>query len=87
MPDGRRGRCEFEAVVFSYPARKFLRQFDVAADMVLQTLNAVMANHKPQFERTKAAAQRDLPVAIIDDCAGFGGLVSQVFWQNAEGLY
>lgn len=38
---------EFEARVFAYPLRELLREGDVAADVVLQAFDPVVADYKP----------------------------------------
>lgn len=70
---------EFKALVLADPGGKLLRKPDMLANVELQTLNAVIPQHKPQFERTEAAAELDVPVSIVDHFTGFGSLVAQVF--------
>lgn len=42
-----RGCGEFELFVFADPRCKLLREFDVTSNMILQTFDAVVANHEP----------------------------------------
>ena len=44
------GSSEFKAVVVPNPIREFLRQAHVLADVMLQTLDAIMPDHEPQFQ-------------------------------------
>ena len=46
----RDGRGQFETVVILYPLGKVLRQFNMLPDVMLQSFDPVMADHKPQFE-------------------------------------
>src|SRR2546427_4265017 len=66
------------------PRSKLLRQGHVLADVVLQAFHAVMADYKPQLERTKSSPQRNVPVAVIKHLAGFAGFVAEILGQNAE---
>src|SRR5690348_12570884 len=52
----RGGSGQFEILVGLHPRGELLGEFDVAANVELQALDAVVANHKPQLERAKAAA-------------------------------
>ena len=79
-------RGEFEAVIFPDPIGKLLGQSDVLPDVMLQAFDSVMAENKPQFQGAEATAERDVLVAVVDDGAGFGGLVAEVFRQHAESL-
>ena len=54
--------------------------------MVLQAFHAIVADHEPQLQRAEAAAELNVPVAIVDHRARFRGLVAQVFRQNAQRL-
>ena len=56
-----------------------------AADVRAQPLGAVPAEHEPELERPEPAAQRDLPVAVVDDGAGVGRGVAQVLRQDRQG--
>src|SRR5450755_3538233 len=53
---------------------------------MLQALDAVVTNYKPQFKRAKTASELDVPVAIVNHRAGFRRLVAQVLRQNGERL-
>src|ERR1019366_5179922 len=35
-------------------------------------------------ERTKAAAERNVPVAVVEDCARFGCLVAKIFREDTQ---
>jgi len=72
-------RGEFEAIIFSNPLCKFPSEADVLAHVVLQAFNPIVPDYKPSFERSEAAPKGNLPVSIVDDRAGFGSLVAQVF--------
>src|SRR6266853_5357671 len=78
----RRGREEFEILGRFNPTSELLRQFHMPPDMMTQSLDAVMANHKPELESAKPAAEGHLPVAIIKDSTGFGSFVPQVLRQH-----
>ena len=54
--------------------------------MGAQALGAVPAQDEPELEGPEPPAQRDMPVAVVDDRAGFGGRVAQVLGQHGEGL-
>ena len=56
-----------------------------AADVRAQPLGAVPAEHEPQLEGAEPAAERDLPVAEVDDGAGVGGGVAQVLREDRQG--
>ena len=56
------------------------------ANVMLQAFDAVVADHEPQLQRAEAASQLNVPVAVVDDCSRFGGLIPQVFRQDAQGL-
>src|ERR1700722_14440393 len=45
----------FEARIVPHPNRKLLRQPNVLANVLLQAFNPVVANYKPELERTKPA--------------------------------
>ena len=52
----RDGSREFEIFVLAHPVGELLRQFYVAANVVLQAFDAVMADHEPELERAEAAS-------------------------------
>ena len=54
------------------------------ANVGLQAADAVMADDKPELERSKAAAEGDLPITIVEDRAGVTGFVAQVFGRDGE---
>src|SRR3954462_15609096 len=54
--------------------------------MKLHAFDPVIAQPKPEFQRTKTSPERNLPVAIIDHRAGFRSLVSQILQQDTQGL-
>ena len=66
---------ELEVVRLLDPAGELLGQRDVPSDVVLEAVDAVRADHEPELQRPEPPAQRDLPVAVVDDGAGLGGLV------------
>src|ERR1700722_11834957 len=80
----RSGSEDFEPIVFANPGQEFLGQVDVMADERLQTFDAVMLDDKPEFQRAEAAAERHVPIAVIEDRARCGGLVAQVFRCDTE---
>ena len=41
------GRGQFEARVIPHPSQEFLRQTNVFANVMLQTFNSIMPDHKP----------------------------------------
>ena len=43
----RRRRGEFKLCVVAHPRCELLREFDVAADVMLQAFDSVVANHEP----------------------------------------
>src|ERR1019366_2356142 len=79
-------RSEFEARIVAHPGCELLSQAYVLANVVLQAFDPVMPDHKPQLERAKTAPELDVPVAIINDGAGFRRLVAQVLRQHGERL-
>jgi hypothetical protein len=72
----RRGRCQFESRIVLHPNCELLRQFNVTPNVILQAFDAVVTDHEPEFQGAKSAAERNLPVAIIDHCSRFCGLVA-----------
>src|SRR5208282_5378235 len=48
--------------------------------------HAIMTDHEPKFQGAKAAAERNLPVAIINHRTRLCGLITQILGQNAQGL-
>src|SRR5271170_5762031 len=56
------------------------------ANVVLQAFNSVMPDYEPKLERSKTPAEWDMPVAIINHCAGFRRLITQIFRQHRERL-
>src|SRR5215467_2409764 len=45
-----------------------------------------MANYEPQLQRPKPASQWNLPVAVVNDGTGLGGLIAKIFGQDAQCL-
>src|ERR1700758_2875173 len=82
----RRGRGQFEWLIAAHPFREFLRQTYVLANVMLQSLDPVVANHKPELQRPEPASQLNVPVAVIDDGSRFRGLVAQILGQNTQSL-
>ena len=82
----RNRSCQFEAGIVADPSCKFLRQPNVFADMKLQAFKPVIAEHKPQFQRSKATAKRYLPIAIINHRARLSGFGPQIFGQHTQRL-
>ena len=78
-------RDDVEPLVGLGPAGQLLGQGDVAADVGAQALGAVPAEDEPQLQRTEPAAERDLPVAEVDDGAGLGRGVAQVLRAGSTG--
>jgi hypothetical protein len=78
----RRGRQPLEVVARVHPARELLRPSDLPLDVRAQPLHAVVADHQPELERPEAAAERDLPVAVIDHRARLRRLVLQVLGRT-----
>ena len=62
----RRRRRQFEIRRLHHPARELLGEVHVFTDVVLQPLDAIMANDKPQLQRAKTPAEWNMPIAIID---------------------
>src|SRR5262249_15394969 len=58
----RRRHHNFKTLIGLHPASELLSELHVISDMVLQTFDSVMANHKPQLQRSKAPSEWDLPV-------------------------
>src|SRR5258708_10247916 len=77
---------QFESWIRPNPSRKLVGQPYVLANMMLQALDAIVPNHEPQLERPEAAAELDVPVAIVKNCARFAGLILQVFGKYAQSL-
>lgn len=64
----RRARDDLEQLrPRAQPAGEQLALRDAAADVPLQPRHAVAAQHEPHLEGAEAAAQRDLPVAVVGD--------------------
>src|SRR4029453_7560341 len=53
---------------------------------MLQALDPVVPNHKPQLQCTEAPTKRDLPVTIVDDGTRFGCLVAEILRKHTERL-
>src|ERR1700730_7342821 len=79
-------RGEFEARIVAHPGGELLGQAHVLANVVLQAFDAVMPDYKPKLERAKTAPELDVPVAIINDRAGFRRLVAQILRQDGKRL-
>src|SRR5690606_2842601 len=60
------------------------RQPHPGPDVGPQPLGAVPAQHEPQLQGTEPAAQRHLPVPVVDDRAGGGRGVAQVLRQHRQ---
>ena len=75
---------DVEALVLVHPAGQRVGEADVAADHLLDREHAVEAQHEPQLEGPEPAAERDLPVAVVDG-PGVGGRRTQVLGQDAQG--
>jgi hypothetical protein len=52
--------------------------------MELQSFHPVMPDDEPKLQRAESPPQGYLPIAIVKHCAGFGRLVFQILWQNAQ---
>lgn len=63
-----------------------LAERDAALDVGLQAADAVGAQDEPQLERAEAAAEGDLPVAVVGDELVVAVLVAQVVRLDAEGV-
>lgn len=63
-----------------------LAQLDAVADVSLEALDAEAPEHEPQLEGAEAAAQGDLPVAVVGDELVVAELVPQVGGLDAQGL-
>src|SRR6266436_4742621 len=81
-----RGCGEFETRIVAHPGGELLRQAHVFANVVLQAFDPVMPDHEPKLERTKTAPELDMPVAIVNDGAGFRCLIAQVLRQDRTRL-
>ena len=62
--------ADFESVVLEYQAFEPLSQTAMLADVVLQTLHAVVADDEPQLEGAESSAQRDTPV-LFNKCSRY----------------
>ena len=82
-PDRHRRR-KLELLAFADLRGEPVGKFDARAHVRPQPLGAIVANDEPQLESAEPAAQRNVPVPVIDDLAGFRGLVAQVLRQDAE---
>ena len=56
------------------------------ADVVLQTLYAIVPDDEPQLQRTKTASQLNLPIAVINHRTRLRRLVAQKLRQDAQRL-
>src|SRR5260370_6226510 len=79
-----RGRGEFEARILAHPGGELLGETHMLANMVLQSFDPVIADDEPKLECAKAAPELDVPVAIINDSAGFRCPVAQVLRQDRK---
>ena len=61
-----------------------LGQLDVLADHLLHRLDTVDAQVEPQLQRPETAAERHLPVAVVDHRAALGRLRTKVLGQDAQ---
>ena len=43
---------------------------DVISNVGFQAVAAICSQHKPDFERTEAARERNLPVTVVNDLTG-----------------
>src|SRR5882672_5791938 len=77
---------QFKSWVRPDPSRKLVGQPYVLANVMLQALDTVVANHEPQLERPEPAAELNVPVAVVKNRAGFAGLVLQIFRKHAQSL-
>src|SRR5258708_1558022 len=77
-----RGCGKFKARVITHPLGELLRQLHVLPNVVLQTLDAIMADHEPQLQRAEPPPELNVPISIVDYGARFRGLIAQVFRQN-----
>src|SRR5882724_4551152 len=53
---------------------------------MLQALDAIVPDYEPQLQRAESSTELNVPVPIVDYCAGFGRLIAQVFRQNTQRL-
>ena len=75
---------DLEPVVASHEGGELLGQRDVATDHRLEHGESVEADREPQLERPEPPTERDLPVAVVDRRAGFGGRRPQVLGEDAQ---
>ena len=59
----RRRGCQFKICRLCHPALESLGKVHVFTDVVLQPLDAVIANDKPQLQRAKTPAERNMSEA------------------------
>ena len=53
-------------------------------EVAAEPLGAVVAEDQPEFQRPEPAAEGDVPVAVVEDLAGFRSPVLQVFGRHRE---
>ena len=54
--------------------------------MMLQSLDAVVAQNEPELQGAEPPAEAYLPVPVVDYRAGLGRLVAEVFRKNRKGF-
>lgn len=57
---------DFKSFVFENVVFKPSSEFDVIADVGLQTVDTIGSKHEPQLERSESSAQWNLPVSVIE---------------------
>jgi hypothetical protein len=55
----------FEPLVFTHESLESLCQSYVVPDVLLQTGNAVVTHHEPEFKRSESSAEWHSPVAVV----------------------
>jgi hypothetical protein len=55
----------FEPLVFAHESFESLCQSYVVPDVLLQTGNAIVAYHEPEFKRAESSAEWNSPVAVV----------------------
>lgn len=63
---------------------KLEAESDGVSDMALKPGDPVRAQHKPDLQRPETTAQRDLPVAVVDDQARRGERVAEESGVDGE---
>jgi hypothetical protein len=63
-----------------------VRKIPYRSNEILELSLTISTEYKPQLQGTESAAERNLPVSVVDYGTGLGLLVSQVFGHYGQRL-